>query len=149
MAHNTVRIFFSFLLYCSLVHSLCYFPNGAVSTQDTPCRDDLDQSTCCGQGYACLTNNMCMATGKELQKAGATRFVRGSCTDKSWRSGNCPNFCADPEKDNTGGGMGISQCPGTYKMFYCIDSAMDQVDCDKQQNVLVFQGLLRQLKHSV
>lgn len=123
------------------VLSLCYYPNGSVAPQDTPCLDSTTHSACCGPGYACLSNSICMATGKEQGKAGATELVRGSCTDKSWRSGSCPNFCADPTKDNVGGGMGVGLCRSTQNVFYCING--DKADCDKMQNVLIFESKLR------
>lgn len=82
---------------------------------------------------------MCMSTGNELQKKGATEYVRGSCTDKSWRSGDCPNFCVDPKVANTGGGTGIAMCPGRGdKVFFCIDLA--EHDCDTNDNILFFNG---------
>ncbi|POR31358.1 Uncharacterized protein TPAR_08408 [Tolypocladium paradoxum] len=118
--------------------ALCYFPDGSVAPQDSPCSDDTAQSTCCGQGYACLSNNVCMATGREIQKPGATTFSRGSCTDRSWRSGACPNFCADPEADNVGGGEGMGRCERDAKLFYCIN-AKTKPNCDKMENILIFQ----------
>lgn len=36
-------------------------------------------------------------TGEEIKKHGATEFVRGSCTDRDWRSGSCPSFCVNPD----------------------------------------------------
>ena len=126
--------------YFSGVASICYYPDGSVSPQDTPCRDDTAQSTCCGQGYACLSNSICAATGKEIQKPGATLYVRGSCTDKTWRSGDCPLFCLNPQYDDVGGGEGIGKCPGENQLYYCIDS--QPVNCSADKNVLIFEGKL-------
>ncbi|KAF9871072.1 hypothetical protein CkaCkLH20_11489 [Colletotrichum karsti] len=78
--------FFSALLFSALlfsylsvvVQAACYYPNGSIAPNDTPCRDDTAESACCGQGYACLSNGMCQATGQELQKGGATELVRGA-----------------------------------------------------------------------
>jgi hypothetical protein len=125
--------------------AVCYYPNGNVSPQDTPCQDTTAHSTCCGQGYACLSNRICMATGDELQKPGASLYVRGACTDPTWRSSECPNFCVNPDppfRDNVAGGHGIAKCPGTKDIYRCIDGAAS--DCGTQQNVLVFQGEHRQ-----
>ncbi|PNY24999.1 Uncharacterized protein TCAP_05081 [Tolypocladium capitatum] len=121
----------------SASYSLCYFPDGSIATQDTPCRDDTPQSTCCGQGYACLSNNICMATGSVPKTLGASAYVRGSCTDKSWRNGACPNFCADPATDNVKGGEGMGRCEHDARLFHCINSK--KPDCDKAENILVFQ----------
>ncbi|KAF6836623.1 hypothetical protein CMUS01_05327 [Colletotrichum musicola] len=116
--------------------AICYFPDGSVAA-DTPCQDGTDASVCCGSGYACLANGMCKATGKELQKSDATIFVRGSCTDKTWRSSKCPLFCID---QNNGGGAGVMQCQNTLEdLFYCAGLDPSQVDCSANKGVLFFQ----------
>jgi hypothetical protein len=125
----------------------CYYPNGDLASGDTPCSAAADGSathaTCCGQGYACMSNNMCKATGQEDLIAGASVYVRGSCTDKDWESGKCPQFCANgnsPYFDNMSGGNGIGICKGNKSgsMFYCLDSA--KFDCEAGVNVLFYDG---------
>ncbi|KAK2011027.1 hypothetical protein LZ32DRAFT_659970 [Colletotrichum eremochloae] len=102
--------------------------------------DRTAESVCCGQGYACLSNGMCQATGKELQKGGATELVRGACTDRSWRSSSCPLFCINPETDNVAGGIGVAKFQGTVEeLYYCINTVQDRVNCTAKQNVLFFQ----------
>ncbi|KAF6804747.1 hypothetical protein CSOJ01_09967 [Colletotrichum sojae] len=116
--------------------AICYFPDGSVAA-DTPCQDGTDASVCCGSGYACLANGMCKATGKELQKSDATIFVRGSCTDKTWRSSKCPLFCID---QNNGGGAGVMKCQNTLEdPFYCAGLDPSQVDCSAKKGILFFQ----------
>ena len=84
-----------------------------------------------------------MATGYELGGAGATKYVRGSCTDQSWRSSECPQFCIDPNVDNLPGGNGIGKCLGTTQdMYYCIDTGNTDNNCSASQNPLIFQGML-------
>lgn len=81
-----------------------------------------------------------MATGDELEKAGATKYIRGSCTDQSWRSSECPQFCIDPNDDLTGGN-GIGKCLGTTQdMYYCIGTSNTDNNCSASQNPLIFQG---------
>lgn len=129
------------LLLLARARAACYYPDGSIAPNDTPCQDRTAESTCCGQGYACLSNGMCQATGKELQKGGATELVRGACTDRSWRSSSCPLFCINPETDNVGGGIGVAKCVGTAEeLYYCINSVQDRVNCTAKQNVLFFQG---------
>jgi hypothetical protein len=142
---SSLSFLFFFLLvseFLPLATALgCYYPDGSSANQDTPCQDSKPQSTCCGQGYACLSNNICMATGAELQKANATVYVRGSCTDKNWRSSECPLFCINPNPpflDAIDGGAGVRKCPGEKDMYYCVDKAA--ADCKAQKNVLIFQG---------
>lgn len=123
-----------------LAHAACYYPNGSIAPNDTPCRDDTAESTCCGQGYACLSNGICQATGQELQKGGGTDLVRGACTDRSWRSSGCPLFFIDPETDNIAGGIGVARCQGTTEeLYYCINSVQHRVNCTAKQDVLFYQ----------
>lgn len=120
-------------------YAICYYPNGDTAPQDTPCTDATAQSACCGEGYACLSNGICEATGDELQKPDASTYVRGSCTDQTWRSSDCPNFCVNSEYDDTAGGEGMGKCVGTTAvLFYCIDG--QSVNCTTQENVLLFEG---------
>lgn len=132
------------LLFPLSSYGICYYPDGSVAPQDTPCSDTSAESTCCGQGYACLSNNICMATGDEIIKNGATLYVRGSCTDQKWRSSSCPLFCINPKEPNfdlVAGGTGISKCDKTKDdVYYCIDENTNNVDCEKLVNVLSFQG---------
>jgi hypothetical protein len=128
-----------------LAGAVCYYPDGSVA-QDIPCTDDTTQSTCCGTGYACLGLSssfyLCAATGDELDKPGASQYVRGSCTDKSWRSGNCPSVCVDPNRDNTGGGNGLAQCPDSDDLFWCISDGLGVENCTTGFNLVDFAGKL-------
>ena len=144
---NRLRFIYSLLCLSTFVlHSaaICYYPDKeTVAPQDTPCSDSTSQSTCCGQGYACLSNHICIATGDELEKANATKYIRGSCTDQRWRSSECPLFCIDPDVDNLTGGNGIGKCLGTTQdMYYCIDTGNTDNNCSASQNPLIFQGIL-------
>ncbi len=73
-----------------------------------------------------------MFTNHTPASAGDTPYVRGSCTDKSWRSANCPSFCVNPDapySDNTSGGAAMAKCSNTTDLFYCIDLNTDAVSC--------------------
>lgn len=63
----------------------CYYPNG-TSSVDTPCHSDNAASACCNEGATCLSNGLCL---------GGSIVSRGSCTDQSWESPDCPQYCAD------------------------------------------------------
>src|SRR5262245_38555292 len=83
-------------LFATNVMSACFFPNGDT-VDDTPCKSGDGNSTCCGPGYACLSNGLC-AVSEYLSFANfysweSGWFVRGSCTDKSWTDPACPQFC--------------------------------------------------------
>ncbi|KAK4181260.1 hypothetical protein QBC36DRAFT_227644 [Triangularia setosa] len=66
----------------------CYYPGGGEALDDVPCDPDAEVSVCCGRstsGGGCLSNKLCMGTDG--------RMSRGSCTDNTWMSPECPNFC--------------------------------------------------------
>lgn len=69
----------------------CYFPDGDISPADTPCDDEATDTFCCYNKQACLSNKICL-TGNVN---GVDQYARGTCTDQSWLSGECPNFCLD------------------------------------------------------
>ena len=70
----------------------CYFPDGSISTNDSPCHapfTDDGASACCAHSDVCLDNNLCLAqNGPEL-------ISRGTCTDKTWQSPECSQYCSD------------------------------------------------------
>jgi hypothetical protein len=107
----------------SFTTATCYFPDGTIPRQDTPCRSS-GFATCCGAGYACLTNNLCQLTGFVANPIdGQSEYVRGSCTDKTWNSEFCPNVCITPSNnDNWSGGMGVNKCVGDKDRYWCINN---------------------------
>ena len=64
----------------------CYYPNGDAVADNNPCVLDQDASPCCGNGWTCLENGLCY---NPISKA----LARGTCTDPSWTSPQCPQFC--------------------------------------------------------
>ena len=70
----------------------CYYPSGTSSSPDTPCHSDDRASACCAQTDTCLSNGLCLAQG------GPELITRGSCTDESWQSPECPQYCSDGKK---------------------------------------------------
>ncbi|KAH0493444.1 hypothetical protein TgHK011_000112 [Trichoderma gracile] len=127
-------------------NALCFYPDGTPAPGDVPCTDSTANSVCCGTGYACLSNGICQATGDELKKPGASEFVRGSCTDKTFRSSACPSFCGTPGQDNVGGGEGMAKCDNTKQdLYWCINAAnialQEKEDpCGDQDAVVFFPG---------
>ncbi|KXX78531.1 hypothetical protein MMYC01_204954 [Madurella mycetomatis] len=81
-----------------------------------------------------------MSSGLERQLPNQAQYVRGSCTDKDWRSSKCPSFCVNPaNNDKLDGGIGIRKCSGRDDDTYYCDNGAD-FDCDTLENVLSFQG---------
>lgn len=91
----TLLIAFPFLPFCA---GICYYPDQeTIAPQDVPCRGGSGDSPCCGPGYACVSNGLCMRNNDTLDVNSADEYVRGSCTDKNWRSAACPSFCIGPK----------------------------------------------------
>ena len=70
----------------------CYFPDGSVSPHDSPCQSSSmgdRPSACCDPADTCLNNGLCLA------QWGGEVISRGSCTDRSWQSPACSQYCAD------------------------------------------------------
>jgi hypothetical protein len=134
------------ILFClfSPIFSVCYYPNGDVTTSDVPCSDTTAESACCSVGYICLSNGICMQSNDSIEAQSFSSYVRGSCTDQTWRSSYCPNFCVNanaPYSDDTAGGEGMAKCPNTtIDMYYCVDFDQSAVNCETRQNVVIFQG---------
>ncbi|GME45757.1 hypothetical protein GTA08_BOTSDO09380 [Neofusicoccum parvum] len=66
----------------------CYYPDGSVSDKDLPCSSSNGGAACCPQGWACMANGFCYLDYKDY-------ISRYTCTDQSWTSGGCPNYCLD------------------------------------------------------
>ena len=95
-----------FLLESPLLASaLCYYPNGKPS-DDLACDPTAEVSVCCNRGAACLSNGVCEHLPNSSAGVAAT-YGRGSCTDQSWQSASCPQFC---QTTFLGGGVPVSNC---------------------------------------
>jgi hypothetical protein len=113
------------------VQCICYFPNGNTADDNFPCTDDERHSACCGRGVVCLSGGLCeMPEGSSNQDP----YVRGSCTDRTWRSSSCPSFCIE---NSRGTGAGIKICPGPdvngVMRLYCTTGEEDsgESQCDR------------------
>lgn len=85
----------------------CYYPNKSTSTTDTPCDANADVSACCSPGDLCLANGLCLNYG---------RLSRGSCTDSTFSSSQCPQICLNYPQ-----GCPITPCwgPNGAGLFAC------------------------------
>ena len=75
-----------------MANTKCYYPDGSISTGDIPCNSAAagnSVSACCGQSDICLDNGLCF-----VQESSPT-VARGSCTDETWQSLQCAQYCSD------------------------------------------------------
>ncbi|KAF2659247.1 hypothetical protein K491DRAFT_203758 [Lophiostoma macrostomum CBS 122681] len=98
----------------------CFFPNSDLSGSDTACDPSSLVSACCFDGQACLSNGLCVS---DPLNATAARDHRGTCTDKDWKSGNCPRHCLDTSNN----GANVYSCNVTGSDTYCCG---DGCSCD-------------------
>jgi hypothetical protein len=88
----------------------CYFLDGSVASDNTPCTTGDSDTFCCADSYNCLSNGLCQS-----QYSGA--YAIGSCTDKDWSSPSCPQFCRPIT--NVGNTPELSQCSISGGTFCC------------------------------
>ena len=67
----------------------CYSPNGVIAGGNYPCFLDQEQSACCGSGTICEASGLCKVEGS----VGVSDLIRGTCTDSTWASSECPLYC--------------------------------------------------------
>lgn len=93
--HMLYTLAFLQLFTCLIVANNCYYPHGNIALTDVVCFPSDADSFCCGPGYACLENKLCMRTAEGTDNQPIGSFDRGSCTDASFNSSACPQFCTD------------------------------------------------------
>lgn len=98
----------------------CYYPSRNLASGDSVCQPKADVSACCGPGYACLGNLLCRKTKESSGDSLAIgAVVRGSCTDQTFSSPSCPQFC------RSAGSMFIESCYVIDK-YYLADQSDSQ-----------------------
>lgn len=134
---TSMWFFLSFIFLPShiLCELQCWFPDGQFpngtgdyiinnySENDRPCYPDRDVSFCCGIGESCATNNLCIGGPGTAYMP----FNRGTCTDRTWQSPECPQFCR----------MSSVLQPCGPDVFCCADNSSTTVcDCSRTDRLL-------------
>ncbi|KAH6662493.1 hypothetical protein B0J14DRAFT_610547 [Halenospora varia] len=145
--HNVV---FLTVLYCLVSQTFaksCYYPDGKKTPADARCTSSGGESACCGPGFVCLSNGLCMDNSTANNVNNPNVYYRGSCTDKTWQSPSCPSFCVDLDPKaihagNTTGGQAMGKCfNATTDSYYCRNSGASLGDCQNPQRVITFPGV--------
>ena len=79
----------------------CYAPNGDACNPTS----SNQVSACCAPPDTCLSNGLCL--GADMTPS------RGSCTDRTWKSTGCAQWCSDGKTTHTSGTQSvcfIDQC---------------------------------------
>ncbi|KAL4884800.1 hypothetical protein BJY04DRAFT_182054 [Aspergillus karnatakaensis] len=109
--------------------SRCYYTDGTFGLpEQQPCFPEKENSACCGiaktngdENDYCLTSGLCLG-----QVSGYTGFMLlNTCTDSSWESDDCPNYC--PSSMRASHGIHILPCLEESNSHWCC--SVDGSDC--------------------
>ncbi|KAG9230453.1 hypothetical protein BJ875DRAFT_445006 [Amylocarpus encephaloides] len=120
----------------------CYYPNGLEAVDDIACGTRGDNSVCCGKGFVCLSNALCMDNSTVVDGKIAGTLWRGSCTDRDWKSSICPESCINstgPYAGNTASGQQLMKCDGMPNTYMCLNGQSGS-DCSNPGNLFLIQG---------
>jgi len=81
----STRTFFPVVLSQS-----CYNPDGSLESGNRPCNPGV-HSPCCGTGWGCRADKVCECESGNGCARGS--LARGSCSDSTWKSPDCPSVC--------------------------------------------------------
>ena len=84
------------LTVSSLVEATCYWQNStlapddpfSIAPDDTACFPAQENSACCATGWTCLSDGVCY-----IEQGDNSFYYRGTCTDRTWNSQQCPGWC--------------------------------------------------------
>lgn len=88
---------FSWLFtFLPAISATYYYWKGAIARGYVPCSVTAGgNSVSCGNGFVCLSNKICMSILTESDATGGSAYVCGSCTEQTWNSVKCPEFCVN------------------------------------------------------
>jgi hypothetical protein len=136
---NLMMLLLLLLLFIESVYSAinaCFHPDGSNITTNYPCFSSGD-SPCCAKGYACLKNGLCKWTSAAGNSPpDNSEYVRGSCTDQSWKSPSCPKYCITPSLDIVDGGEYMMQCPEGN--FYFCNNTLGSIETNCTQGAMAY-----------
>ncbi|KAJ5612224.1 hypothetical protein N7510_005418 [Penicillium lagena] len=95
----------------------CYYPNGTPADGDIPCLGDGTASACCGPDAICLSNGLCLAIEQPFG------LSRGSCSDSTWQSDKCPQYCGMAYGPAGGTSLVLLNSTGSDS-YYCCNSVV-------------------------
>ncbi|KAM0718478.1 hypothetical protein Q7P37_005548 [Cladosporium fusiforme] len=105
----------------------CYYPNGDISPNDSPCSDD--GGACCPLNWECLSNGLCYLEN-------AHYFERHTCTDQNWDDPKCPHMCT---YDYTAAGNeAILLCNPDDESSWCCDDNRASFNCCEKAGATTF-----------
>ncbi|THW47840.1 hypothetical protein D6D25_04281, partial [Aureobasidium pullulans] len=95
------------LLLRAVSAQTCYYPDGLTPSDDIPCNSNAATSSCCPTGSFCMDNGLCFGGGV---------VSRASCSDQSWASAECAQYCTDV---NASTSISLTACDASSRTFAC------------------------------
>lgn len=128
-----------------IANATCYFPDGTIAASHRLCHVGVKHSVCCRDGYGCLSNGVCSLVeyAWRADKVDPV-YLRGSCTDETWRDPVCPKFCLE---DGTDGNpeYGMIRCENAnQEVFLC--QTRDGRNCSDREWLVSFSGTVLSLR---
>lgn len=103
------------LTAASYATARCYFPDGTLDTKSFVCNttavDSGGSSACCSAGDDCYDSGTCYQGWSGIA-------YRNTCTDPTWKSAACPQFCL--ESGMLDAGIWIQSCDLRTKSACCV-----------------------------
>ncbi|KAK2738772.1 hypothetical protein FQN55_000410 [Onygenales sp. PD_40] len=100
--------------------TICYTPDGSISN-DMPCNAAAEVSVCCEDTFVCTENQLCQPMGWYNGTDGdPLQLIRGTCTDRTWESPECPGRCI---AESPGGGEWVMRCGSGSEEYCCSDAS--------------------------
>ncbi|EXJ89806.1 hypothetical protein A1O3_02873 [Capronia epimyces CBS 606.96] len=107
------------LLTPRLAGATCYWQNStlapddpySIAPDDTACFPEQENSPCCGTGWTCLSDGVCY-----IEQEGSSFYYRGTCTDRTWDSQQCPGWCF---AQNSNTSIPLIKCDSEQDWYCC------------------------------
>ncbi|KAF2495400.1 hypothetical protein BU16DRAFT_389474 [Lophium mytilinum] len=125
-----------FSIHTAASNLTCYYPDG-LQNRGNACDPTSAVSQCCGPGFVCLGNGLCLP-GPTVRKDYDWKYYRSGCTDPTWDSPTCPDICLGP-KDSIDSGQGVQSCSGGPNRYCCAHSR--HTDCCSNSTNIFTLGL--------
>jgi hypothetical protein len=131
LSHFRRSILFTILAAAaqSSASAQCHSPDGTISPLDQPCYPSASESFCCPPSSICSGNKLCILPGGQA--------LRGSCTDPSFSSVACPNFCLHKGaglRHSAGLNMTLCQTEPDSTTYCCNEGSGEACDCSAKNS---------------
>ena len=131
-------LFLQTLLGSAALATSCYYPDGSVAQDNYSCSNEYN-TTCCAAGYACLSGGICASS--PFNDDSTSNYYRGTCTDETYTSPCCPNYCLNATSNSRSDDTGMWKCNDQGdNVFVCDGGPPETSNCLDHHQLLRFPG---------